>query len=144
MDDEREADGLIADVISSWRNWRERRRRQGELNGLTHEDVIEIAADCGVTPSQLIDAVRSGPQAADELTQMIEALEIDDALIQHVGLHTFNDMKRLCAECSTKKRCRRALANGVASLTYEAFCPNAEALHELEQVQRMMQPFPGV
>jgi len=144
MDDEKQADGFIADVISSWRNWREKRRSQNELDRLSNADVIEIAADCGVTPSQLIDAVRAGPHAADELTQLIEALEINDALIQHGGLSTFNDMKRLCAECSAKRRCRRALANGTASLTYEAFCPNAEALHDLEQVQRMMHPFPNV
>jgi hypothetical protein len=143
MSDDREADGLITDVISSWRNWREKRKQQNELGELTSQDVIEIAADAGVSPTELIDAVRLGPHSADELVQLLEALEINDVLLEHSGRDSLNDMKRLCSECASKKRCRRALANGIASMTYEAFCPNAEALHDLEQMQRMIQPFPG-
>jgi uncharacterized protein YjiS (DUF1127 family) len=140
MNKDDEAGGLIAEVISSWRNWREGRKQRGEMAGLTQEDLVEIAADCGVTPAQLIDAVRSGPHAADELAQLLRALEIDPDVVRHSNY--FNDMQRVCSECGAKKRCRLSLASGIASLNYETYCPNAETLHDLEQVQNMLQPFP--
>jgi uncharacterized protein YjiS (DUF1127 family) len=140
MNDDDKAAGLISQVLSSWRDWRETRRQRGELAALTPDEMVGIAADCGVSPADLVDAVKSGRHGADELAQLAEALGLDFEHLKEAGY--FNDMQRLCSECAEKKRCRRALAKGVASLTYETFCPNADTLAYLEHVQNMLQPFP--
>ena len=141
MENDNEAAGLITQVISRWRDWCEARRQRSEVTALTQEELGELAADCGVSPADLVIAVKAGRHGADELGQLAEALGIDFRRLENANY--FNDMQRVCAGCEVKKRCRRALAMGIASVTYDAYCPNAVTLAELEQVQNMLQPFPN-
>lgn len=135
---------LISDVIAGWRNWREKQKQRGELSNLTEEELTELAADCGVTPRQLLDVVQAGPHAADEMNQLMQALGIDPEHVRQADRAAFTDMQILCAACEAKKQCRHSLAAGIAPFEYDAFCPNAEALAELEKVQTMLRPFPQI
>lgn len=58
MKDEGETAGLIRQVISSWRDWRETRRQRGEVAALTEEELVGIAADCGASPREIRAAWR--------------------------------------------------------------------------------------
>lgn len=135
---------LISDVIAGWRNWREKQKQRGELSNLTEEELTELAADCGVTPRQLLDVAEAGPHASDEMNQLMHVLGIDPEHVRLTDRAGFTDMQILCAACEAKKQCRHSLAAGTAPLEYDAFCPNAETLSELEKVQNMLRPFPHI
>ena len=140
MKDDPEAAGLITQVISRWRDWCETHRQRCEVAALTREELGELAADCGVSPADLVEATKTGRHGADELAQLVDVLGIDFAHLKNTGY--FNDMQNVCARCEVKKRCRRALGMGIASRTYETYCPNADTIADFEQVQNILQPFP--
>ena len=109
---------------------RDRVESRKELAWMTSTDIEMLAADCGLSPGQFKSMMRRGPHAADELAELMKALDIDEARLKAVSRGSFNDMMVICAECGRKSECRRSIRKGTAAQDYGSFCNNAELLWE--------------
>ncbi|CAD7032990.1 hypothetical protein REJC140_03128 [Pseudorhizobium endolithicum] len=98
------------------------------IGSLDDETLREIARDCCITPDQILQLVKAGPHAADEMVALMKALNIDanEVSLAHPG--QFRDMQITCSNCTSKERCRRDLARHAADQEYIHYCGNAEHL----------------
>jgi hypothetical protein len=125
------AHSIVSTLSTWWRDRQEANRQLEEIAALSYDDLAEVASDCGVTPYELIAVVKAGPHGADELKEMLTALELDGNAIEINDRRMMNDMIATCAECDAKGQCRRDLRDGLAADNYAHYCANAETLNEL-------------
>lgn len=118
----------IADWVTYYRN---AIGFNDELGMCGPDEVMRMAKDIGVTPSQLRELVRNGPGSADLLKTMLAALHVDPKVIADLDPLVMRELKWLCITCSNKKRCQHELAKGTATEHFREFCPNAMSLDEL-------------
>ena len=95
------------------------------------DEVARMAKDIGVTPSQLQELVRKGPDSANLLKKMLVALRVDPKIVAEIDPLVMREMKWLCMTCNNKKRCAHELARGTATEHFHEFCPNAVSVDEL-------------
>ncbi len=93
--------------------------------------IQSIAHDCGISPDHLIELAKAGPHAADEMIEMMKALNIDPAEVELRLRNQFRDMQITCAHCASKGECRKDLATGAASENFAHYCGNESALNAL-------------
>jgi hypothetical protein len=129
------AQSVISTLTAWWQNRKEANREVEEISSLSAEDLAEVAADCGVSTHDLIAIINAGPHAADELAEMMRALDIDPDAVDRTDRHLFHDMMAACAECGAKGECRYDLRRGRAADRYIHYCPNAEQLDALRTAQ---------
>lgn len=122
---------IIKRAISWWNDRRQAMTDLNEIQALGAQGVADLAAECGVSPSQLISVVKAGPHASDEMPELMQALGIDPDVAQAHDHRMFNDMQAVCAICGHKGECRRDLANGEAGAHYHDYCANADTLDSL-------------
>jgi hypothetical protein len=123
----------IIDLIADWvKKYRSAAQARDELAQCGPEEVAHLAHDLGVTPEELRELARKGPNAQPLLYKMLSALGID----RHTDTR-FNkslllrDLERTCFACDNKGRCVHELAGGTAKQHYRDFCPNAYTLDTL-------------
>ncbi|PWC47375.1 hypothetical protein [Azospirillum sp. TSA6c] len=63
---------------------------------------------------------------------LMTVLGIDERRLSPDYWGAIQDAGRLCPVCADRGRCRAALADSTAALSYMSFCPNADLLGELE------------
>ena len=118
----------IADWVSNYRN---AIGLKNEFSMCGPDEVMRMAKDIGVTPSQLQELVRKGPDSAKLLKSMLIALHVDPKIIAGMDPLVMRELKWLCITCSNKKRCQHELAKGTATEHFHEFCPNAVSIDEL-------------
>jgi hypothetical protein len=118
----------IANWVTSYRN---AVGLKNEFAMCGTEEVARMAKDIGVTPSQLQELVRKGPDSANLLKRMLVALRVDPKIIADIDPLVMREMKWLCITCGSKKRCKHELAKGTATEHFHEFCPNAVSINEL-------------
>ena len=122
--------GPLVVAIADWcRHWRDA-PDASELDNCTPHDIERMAADVGLTVSDL----RSLERTAHEpllLPRMLVALNINPSVVAQSDPAAFRDLQRVCSLCDSKRRCRNELAAGDAASTYEGYCPNAVTLKAL-------------
>ena len=122
-------------VLEAIANWVSRYRNSAGFNngfGMCGPDeVMRMAKDIGVTPNQLQELVRKGPDSANLLKSMLVALHVDPNIIADMDPLVMREMKWLCIICNNKKRCSHELAKGTATEHFHEFCPNAVSIDEL-------------
>ena len=118
----------IADWVTNYRN---AIGLKNEFAMCGPDEVMRMAKDIGVTPSQLEELVRKGPDSANLLKRMLVALHVDPKIIADIDPLIMREMKWLCITCSNKKRCEHELAKGTATEHFHEFCPNAVSIDEL-------------
>jgi hypothetical protein len=121
-------------VLRYLRYCRDLMESRNELAALTPADIDLLAADCGLSSGQFRALLLHGPHAADELAELMKALEIDEARLKSVTRGNSNDMRLVCAECGRKPQCRASIRNGTIAQDYGSFCGNAELLREVKNV----------
>lgn len=131
------AHSIISTLTAWWRNRKEANRQFEEILSLSEQDLAEVAADCGVSTYDLIAIIKAGPHAADEMWEMMKALNIDPDAVDEADRHMFHDMMAVCAECAAKGECRHDLRKGTAAERYVHYCPNAEQLNILRATPDM-------
>ena len=119
--------GLAATI----RQWRLNQVRTHEFDTLGSEQREALARDIGVPEDVMVRLVARGAQGGAELPRLMRTLSLDPERIRHEQPALMRDMSVTCSECAVAARCRRDLDRGQASLTYRAYCPNAETLREL-------------
>ena len=118
----------IADWVTNYRN---AIGLKNEFAMCGPDEVMRMAKDIGVTPSQLEELVRKGPDSANLLKRMLVALHVDPKIIAEIDPLIMREMKWLCITCSNKKRCEHELAKSTATEHFHEFCPNAVSIDEL-------------
>ena len=117
----------IADWVS---NYRSAIGFNSELAMCGPDEVMRMAKEIGVTPSQLHELAK-GPIDANLLKSMLVALKVDPEILADMDPLIMRELKWLCITCGNKKRCEHELAKGTAIEHFREFCPNAVSLEEL-------------
>ncbi len=117
--------GTIADWVNRYRR---ALKAEAELNQVGPEEVARIAHDLNVTPGELTNLARKGPNSAALLYKMLDALGIDRQRDDLKDPRMLRDLQRLCFACDHKTRCAHELDTGSAKEHYQEFCPNAYTL----------------
>jgi len=120
--------GAIADWVTNYRN---AVGFNNEFDMCGPDEVMRMAEDIGVTPSQLQELVRKGGNSANLLKRMLVALQVDPKVIADMDPLVMREMKWLCITCSNKRQCEHELAKGTAAEHFEQYCPNAVSIDEL-------------
>ena len=118
----------ISDWVNSYRN---AVGFNNELGMCGPDEVMRMARDIGVSPSQLRELVRKGPDSANLLKRLLVALHVDPKAIAEIDPLVMREMKWLCITCANKRRCEHELAKGTAAEHFQQFCPNAMSIDEL-------------
>lgn len=128
-------DQFVKDIFNGIADWVGKYRQKfglGSQFGLcTPDDVVRVARDLRVTPGELQELARKGPNAADLVLKMLVALRVDPKALENTDPHVMRDLQRLCTTCGAKKRCKHELADGTAGDHFREFCPNAFTLEAL-------------
>ena len=118
----------VADWVTTYRN---AIGLKDEFAMCGPEEVMRMARDIGVTPSQLQELARKGPDGAKLLKSMLVALHVDPKTIADIDPLVMREMNWLCVSCSNKKRCQHELSKGTATKNFHEFCPNALSIDEV-------------
>ena len=126
---------LVGSALKAIADWVTRYRKaigfNNEFGMCGPDEVMRMAKDIGVTPSQLQELVRKGPDSANLLKRMLVALHVDPKIIADMDPLVMREMQWLCITCNNKKRCEHELAKGTAAEHFHEFCPNAVSIEEL-------------
>src|SRR5262249_13737281 len=122
-------------LIDTFADWLKHRRELDELRRLDRAEFDRIAADLEVSPGDLAELVRRGPQASEQLPLLLKALGIDEAKLDRSQPLVLRDMERVCALCIRKAECDRDLVAGRAAEHYQGYCPNAPTIAELGEAR---------
>jgi hypothetical protein len=118
-------------AIAAWvSTYRDTLGINNELGMCGPDEVMRMAKEIGVTPSQLRE-LSKGHGNANLLKSMLVALHVDPKVIADMDPLVMRELKWLCITCSNKKRCEHELAKGTAAEHFHEFCPNAVSLDEL-------------
>jgi len=127
----------IVNAIAGWVNrYRPSIGNEGGLATCNPEEVMAVANELGVTPSDLQSLGRKGPESIPLLRNMLVALKIDPQALIHKDPLVMRDLQRLCTNCQDQKRCRNELEKGTAAKHFHEFCPNAFTLDALFEQNR--------
>lgn len=120
-------DRLLAWCADAWNSASEAEM----LAAMDPKTLDGLASDCGVSPDQLLRLAKAGPHAADEMAEMMRALNIDFTEVQAREPGLFRQMQSSCANCAAKGRCKSDLAAGTAAVDFIEYCRNADLLTEM-------------
>ena len=118
----------IADWVTNYRN---AIGLKDEFGMCGPDEVMRMAKDIGVTPSQLRELVRKGADSVKLLKGLLAALHVDPKIIADMDPLVMREMQWLCITCNNKKRCQHELAKGTATEHFHEYCPNAISIDEL-------------
>jgi len=122
----------VLDAIANWVNkYRRLYDRHGDLGQCSRDEVMRIANDLAVPPTELRALAAKGPASADLLEKMLIALRVDPTALAQSNPAVMRDLQRLCVACGQKGRCQHELTEGTAVEHFRDFCPNAFTLDAL-------------
>ena len=119
----------VADWVSKYRYAISCSHNESGISG--PDEVMRMAKEIGVTPSQLHELVSEGPGTANLLKTMLVALRVDPKVLADMDPLIRRELQWLCTTCSNKKRCEHELAKGTATEHFREFCANAVSLDAL-------------
>lgn len=117
---------LLESAARRWRNHRDAVATLREIDGLDPAMASEIAAEAGLSVSDLRDVISHGAGANLLMRRMMAAYGIDAGEIEHGAAGMLRDISVLCSRCKAKGRCDDELEAGTAREHAHLFCPNAE------------------
>lgn len=118
-------------VISDWWHAWTVSSAYSDLSCCAQDDVERMAHDIGVSPSELRQLAKLGPDAADQLLERMKVLHLDPQKVETAETRTFHDLQRSCSLCDHHRRCEQDLATNAAAPQWEHYCPNAATLKVL-------------
>lgn len=132
------AQSIVSALSAWWRDRKEANRQLEEISALSQADLEEVAADCGVSTYDLITVINAGPHAADEMNEMLNALNIDPNAVETGDRRLYQEMIATCAKCGAKGQCRSDLRNERTAENYVHYCPNADTINGLRAMPEML------
>lgn len=123
--------------VAAIRNWVRRcmqnHRSRAEFDACDNDEIVRMASDLGLSPSELRDMARRGPDAAQQLLDRMAALQLDAGTVAKKQPAVMRDMRRLCSHCIEKKRCQRDLVLTPDSPIWQHYCLNTDTLGDLQR-----------
>jgi hypothetical protein len=126
------ATNAVGDMLGRLRDWW---RRQEGLGTLDQQAVGLVAADLGISVTDLSDLIARGPAAADLLYERMNALGLSKDDVNNSAMGLMRDLQMTCTRCSTKGVCDRDLAEHPDSPVWERYCPNSVSLTSLVKLK---------
>jgi hypothetical protein len=124
-------------AIEAFARWSRNHIGSGQTLDLTlceDREIERIATDVGLSPSELRNLARFGPDAADLLLSRMAALDVDRLEVARIEPQTFKDMQRVCTLCDSRRPCAADLARDPDDAAWQEYCPNVGTLLALSAV----------
>jgi hypothetical protein len=103
-------------------------RELSELKCYAEEEIERIASDAGLSATEINKLIRRGPDAANLLLRRMAALDLDRGEVSRLEPRLFEELKKTCGLCDSRRRCVRDLARNSNDPVWEEYCPNAQTL----------------
>ena len=117
---------LLESIARRWRDHRDAMATLREIDGLGPSVAGEIAAEAGLSVSELRDVISHGAGANRLMHRMMAAYGLDVSEMEGAASGMMRDIAVLCSRCKAKGRCEDELEAGTARENAHRFCPNAE------------------
>lgn len=127
---------LRARLFNHLAGWRQRLAVRAEIAAVDPDDLREILHDLNIEASALPTLVDPSGHSRVLLPAMLHRVGLDGPAIEARHPAVANDLRRVCAGCTVKGPCRRALEAGDSALRCMSFCPNAQTLDALRREMR--------
>jgi len=118
-------------ISKRWSDWVKTQRALNELSELkccAEEEIERIANDVGVSAAEIHKLVSRGSDAANLLLRRMAVLDLDQNKVSRIEPQVFQELKKNCALCDSRRRCVRDLAHDSSDPVWEQYCPNAGTL----------------
>jgi hypothetical protein len=116
---------MLETIARRWRDHRDAVATLREIAAMDPEVAGEIAAEAGLSISDLRDVITHGAGASQLMRRMMAAYGIDVPEVEHDAPGLLRDVAVLCSRCKAKGRCAEELEAGTARENAHLFCPNA-------------------
>jgi hypothetical protein len=126
---------LLSELASWLRRYADKHAQLAELDRCSKDDLQRIAADAGVSESELRALAGKRRDAAELLYRRMAILRLDPEDLAQAEPAVLRDLQRLCSMCDSRKRCVLDLAKGPVDANWEDYCPNAMTLCALVAAQ---------
>src|SRR5262249_21637936 len=130
---------IFGGLRERWRRMLCEYKSMAELAALPPAELVRIAQEGGVSASDLRSLPRTHDGPEKLMPQRLQQLGIDPAFVAQSGLLLYRDLERVCARCSSYRRCATDLASGDVQAGMQAYCPNASTMDAL-LVERAVAP----
>ena len=130
---QREPYPFVTKVMDLFGDWLKQRRELNELTEFAADpgELERVARELNVAPTDLEMLVRKGSRGANELSDTLTALGIDEVALWRAEPALLRDMERVCSFCTHKRRCHQELAAGTAATNYVEYCENSDSMDAL-------------
>lgn len=125
---------LLESIAERWRVHRDTVATLREIDGMDPALASEIAAEAGLSISDLRDVISHGAGANRLMQRMMAAYGIDVREVSEETPGLLRDLAVLCSRCKDKGRCAAELEAGTARENAHLFCPNAETFEGFSHV----------
>jgi hypothetical protein len=118
-------------ISKRWLDWIKRQRALNELSELkcyADDEIERIANEAGVSVAEIHKMVSRGPDVANLLLRRMAALDLDRNEVPRCQPQVFQELKKNCALCDSRRRCVRDLGRDSSDPVWEEYCPNAGTL----------------
>jgi hypothetical protein len=129
---ERKRTPFVEPVFSAfadwWRKQRDIRQSLNSLDTLDERQMTQMASDLRLSPADLRGVVRRGRDAANLLYDRMDALHLNPVSLANEDTPVMRDLQRLCSMCTSKRRCRKELAQDPENPAWREHCLNVQTL----------------
>lgn len=132
----RSARRLYSMVLDPILCWQAENRLRRELSCFSDEQLERVLADAGMSQGDLAAIFKGRARNRSLMAAMMEHFGVrpKEAGLRYWG--ALRDAERVCAHCSSVRRCRRWLEWGARNDAPRVFCPNAPLFDEIAESGR--------
>jgi hypothetical protein len=95
-------------------------------------ETAQIAADVGLSVSDLVRVDQMGPHAADPMVHRLAAMGLNPEDVARVEPAVFHDLQRVCSFCDEKRQCQHELRRDPDGTEWKTYCPNMPTFEALK------------
>lgn len=87
-------------------------------------EAAKIAADVGLTVSDLARISHLGAGSADPMVRRMASLGLSEDEVSRTEPAVFHDLQRVCSFCDSKKKCQHEIKRDPNNGAWKSYCPN--------------------
>jgi hypothetical protein len=99
---------------------------------LDNVETAQIAADVGLSVSDLVRVDQMGPHAADPMVHRLASMGLSPEDVARVEPAVFHDLQRVCSFCDEKRQCQHELRRDPDGTEWKTYCPNMPTFEALK------------
>jgi hypothetical protein len=119
----------LARIRAGWHRFLRNHEFAAELAACPTGELQRIAQEVGLEERDLRN-LRPG-RADDLMPQRLRQLGLDPAFVQHAQPATYRDLQKVCATCTSWRRCAGDLSNNDVQAGMHDYCPNSPTIDAL-------------